>query len=180
MSNVETAVQYALAQVGKPYVWGTAGPDTFDCSGLVMAAFRHAGFKISRVTYTQLNDGTAVTRDQMRRGDLWFTDPGHVAIFLGDGQMVEAPNSRSRVRVAPVRQFFAGRRIGAPSTVPGGVQNVGIVPDLSGITGAIGTLTSGHTWLRVLMVASGVLMLLFVLRQAILTPVKSIVDKVGG
>jgi len=175
MPSVEDAVQYALAQVGKPYVWGTAGPDTFDCSGLVYAAFCHAGFKISRVTYTQIRDGTAVSRAGMKRGDLWFTDPGHVAIYLGDGRMVEAPNSRSRVRVVPVRTFYAGRRIGQPSSVSGGSSGgtgvpVGL-PDLSGLKDAVEFVTDPHTWLRVLTIVVGFVMVAmiargFVMRQA--------------
>lgn len=168
MADVETAIQFALAQVGKPYVWGTMGPDTFDCSGLVAASFRHAGFKISRVTYTQIRDGVSVPQGNMARGDLWFTDPGHVAIFLGGGQMVEAPNSRSKVRVVPVRRFFAGRRIGTPSGVaPGGATVVpaGIVPDVSGLINAAALITNPHTWVRLLTTLAG-LVLLWVLVQS--------------
>lgn len=187
MSNVETAVQYALAQVGKPYVWGTAGPNTFDCSGLVMAAFRHAGFKISRVTYTQIRDGSPVSRPNMRRGDLWFTDPGHVAIYLGGGQFVEAPNSRSRVRVAPVRNFYAGRRIGAPSSGPpaqpppdGGTEPIGLLPDISGITDAVRLLTDRHTWVRIAVIGAGIVLLLLLVRQVLSTQIGGVVDKVSG
>lgn len=164
MGTVEDAVQFALAQVGKPYVWGKTGPNAFDCSGLVFASYRHAGFKVSRVTYTQIFDGARVGQSEMERGDLWFTDPGHVAIYLGNGMMVEAPNSRSRVRVVPVRRFFAGRRIGQPSGVDssssaGSTVSVGFIPGVDDLTEAVGLLTNRHTWLRIGTVMAGMVLI---------------------
>jgi hypothetical protein len=177
MADTETAVQYALAQVGKPYVWGTAGPNTFDCSGLLYAAYRHAGFRISRTTYTQIGDGTPVAANQMRRGDLWFTDPGHVAIYLGDGRFVEAPNAQSKVRVVPVRTFFAGRRLGTPSSVPpsqSGGTPIGIVPDLSGLKEAVGVLTTPHTWLRILTILVGLILAGLILRGLVMSQARKV------
>lgn len=184
VTGVEAAVQFALAQVGKPYVWGTMGPDTFDCSGLVAASFRRAGFKISRVTYTQIRDGTGVAQGSMARGDLWFTDPGHVAIYLGGGQMVEAPNSRSKVRVVPVRKFFAGRRIGPPSGVaPGGggmTVPAGLIPDISGLQKAEGIISNPHTWMRMLAIIAGLVLFFVLVQSQISGSVFKMIRKVVG
>ena len=93
------AVRYALAQLGKPYVWGAEGPDAFDCSGLMQAAWAHAGVAISRTTATQRHDGQAVgSLAQVQAGDLLFIPgangtaarPGHVGMFVGNGYVVDA------------------------------------------------------------------------------------------
>ncbi|GAA2678795.1 MULTISPECIES: C40 family peptidase [Actinosynnema] len=93
------AVVYALAQLGKPYVWGATGPDAFDCSGLTQAAWAHAGVAISRTTYTQVHDGIPVgSLTWIQPGDLVFIPgsdgtpaaPGHVGIYVGNGYMVDA------------------------------------------------------------------------------------------
>lgn len=97
--TLSAAVTYALAQLGKPYVWGAQGPDAFDCSGLMQAAWAYAGVGISRTTYTQVHDGVAVgSLAQVRPGDLVFipgadgtpTNPGHVGMYIGHGLMVDA------------------------------------------------------------------------------------------
>lgn len=106
-SGVEAAVSYALAQVGKPYVWGGNGPNGFDCSGLVQQAFRRAGVATPRVADDQYRASTPISAGQLRRGDLVFwTDNDrvsgihHVAIYLGDGTYVEAPRPGKNVRVS--------------------------------------------------------------------------------
>jgi cell wall-associated NlpC family hydrolase len=86
-----TAIAYAKAQVGKPYRFATAGPDTFDCSGLVMKAWEAAGVQLPRVTYDQIKVGRRVTRDQLAPGDLVFTNNGgHVELYIGDARVVNA------------------------------------------------------------------------------------------
>ncbi|WP_426503625.1 C40 family peptidase [Dactylosporangium sp. McL0621] len=86
-----TAIAYARAQVGKPYRFATAGPDTFDCSGLVMQAWAAAGVRLPRVTYDQIKVGERVTRDRLVPGDLVFTNNGgHVELYTGDDQVVNA------------------------------------------------------------------------------------------
>ncbi|GAA3453192.1 hypothetical protein GCM10018962_50250 [Dactylosporangium matsuzakiense] len=86
-----TAIAYAKAQVGKPYRFATAGPDTFDCSGLVMKAWEAAGYQLPRVTYDQIKVGERVTRDQLIPGDLVFTNNGgHVELYIGDDTVVNA------------------------------------------------------------------------------------------
>lgn len=105
------AVAWALQQVGKAYVYGASGPDSFDCSGLTMRAWQNAGLSINRTSRDQYRAYYKVPYDQMRPGDLiaWGTnsaDPGsvyHVAMFIGNGQMVEASRPGIPVRVTAIR-----------------------------------------------------------------------------
>ncbi|KOY57971.1 C40 family peptidase [Streptomyces sp. XY332] len=98
------AVAFAYGAIGKPYVWGATGPGSFDCSGLTQAAWRSAGVSLPRTTYTQINAGQRVSRDQLAPGDLVFFYSGvtHVGLYIGNGQMIHAPRPGSTVRVAPV------------------------------------------------------------------------------
>jgi cell wall-associated NlpC family hydrolase len=101
--RVATAIAYARAQVGKPYRFATAGPDTFDCSGLVMRAWEAAGVRLPRVTWDQINAGERITRDRLAAGDLVFTNNGgHVVLYVGDGQVVNAGHTGVAVRAQPL------------------------------------------------------------------------------
>ncbi|MBI0297380.1 C40 family peptidase [Streptomyces sp. PRKS01-29] len=105
------AVSYAYAALGKPYVWGATGPHGYDCSGLTQAAWRAAGVSLPRTTYTQINAGRRVTRDQLAPGDLVFFYSGisHVGLYIGGGRMIHAPHPGAPVRVASVGDMpFAG------------------------------------------------------------------------
>ncbi|MEV6091656.1 NlpC/P60 family protein [Streptomyces cellulosae] len=105
------AVAYARQKLGSPYVWGATGPDAFDCSGLVLAAYRSAGVSLPRTTYAQFDAGRRVSRSELLPGDLVFFYSGisHVGLYIGNGQMIHAPNPSAPVRVAPVDQMpFAG------------------------------------------------------------------------
>jgi peptidoglycan DL-endopeptidase CwlO len=105
-----TAINFALGEVGKPYVWGATGPATYDCSGLIMRAFQTAGINLPRVSREQFYSGGHVPVAQAQPGDLLFyatdrNDPAtihHVVLYMGDGKMVEAPYSGEQVRVRPV------------------------------------------------------------------------------
>ncbi|MFD3700006.1 NlpC/P60 family protein [Streptomyces sp. NPDC058646] len=103
-SRAARAVAFAHGAIGKPYVWGATGPGSFDCSGLTQAAWRSAGVSLPRTTYTQINSGRRVARDQLAPGDLVFFYSGvtHVGLYIGNGQMVHAPRPGSTVRVAPI------------------------------------------------------------------------------
>ncbi|MEU6575037.1 NlpC/P60 family protein [Streptomyces sp. NPDC046805] len=106
-----TAVSYAYRKLGSRYVWGATGPDSFDCSGLVQAAYRSAGVSLPRTTYAQIDAGRRVSRSQLAPGDLVFFYSGvsHVGIYIGNGQMIHAPNPSAPVRVAPIDEMpFAG------------------------------------------------------------------------
>jgi peptidoglycan DL-endopeptidase CwlO len=104
------AIEFALAEVGKPYVWGATGPNTYDCSGLMLRAFQAAGINLPRVSRQQFYAGGHVPISQAQPGDLLFyaTDPSdpstihHVVLYMGNDQMVEAPYTGERVRVRAV------------------------------------------------------------------------------
>lgn len=109
----QAIVDYAYQFLGRAYVWGAVGPDVFDCSGLTSYVYRHAaGIEITRTTYTQINVGTPVSYDQMQPGDLVFTyDNEHVGIYVGGGMYINATYPGSTVRVTPVTDFYAARRV---------------------------------------------------------------------
>lgn len=93
ISKGEEIVKYALQFVGNPYVWGgTSLTNGTDCSGFTQSVYAHFGYGLSRTTYTQINEGKAVSYENAKPGDLIFYD-GHVTIYMGGGQMVHASNS---------------------------------------------------------------------------------------
>ena len=100
----QIAVDTALAQVGEPYVWGAAGPDSFDCSGLVQFAYQAAGISLPHSSALQATMGQPVTRAQLQPGDLiaFYSPVTHIGIYTGSGQMVHAPTSGDVVRVASI------------------------------------------------------------------------------
>ena len=105
-----TAIRFAEQQTGKPYQWGAAGPDAYDCSGLVYAAYAAAGVHIARTTYQWSQDGPVVPLSQIQPGDLLFSagsdgtpqNPGHVVMYLGGGQVIQAPQAGQDVQTGPV------------------------------------------------------------------------------
>jgi cell wall-associated NlpC family hydrolase len=112
-----TAVSAALAQQGKPYVWAAAGPNSFDCSGLVQYAYKAAGISLPHSSGAQASMGTAVTRAQLQPGDLiaFYSPVSHIGIYIGNGQMVHAPTSGDVVKVASIDvmgSITAMRRLG--------------------------------------------------------------------
>ncbi|MFJ4919904.1 NlpC/P60 family protein [Streptomyces sp. NPDC088725] len=110
-SRAAAAVSFAYGALGKPYVWGATGPDSFDCSGLTQAAWRAAGVSLPRTSYTQINAGQRVSREQLAPGDLVFFYSGvsHVGIYVGGGRMIHAPRPGAPVRIAPIDQMpFVG------------------------------------------------------------------------
>jgi len=94
------AVAFARAQIGKPYVWGAAGPGSYDCSGLTQAAWKAAGVTLPRGTTDQASAGTAVSLADAQPGDLVFfhEDSSHVGVYVGDGTMIHAPKPGTYVR----------------------------------------------------------------------------------
>ncbi|MDN0195216.1 C40 family peptidase [Streptomyces sp. S.PNR 29] len=110
-SRAAAAVSYAYRKLGSPYVWGATGPNAFDCSGLVQAAYRSAGVSLPRTSYAQISAGRRVSRSELAPGDLVFFYSGisHVGIYVGNGQMIHAPRPSAPVRVAPITEMpFAG------------------------------------------------------------------------
>lgn len=125
---VATAIAFARAQVGEPYQFGAAGPDAWDCSGLTMMAYSAAGLAIgghgSSAQYNRASSrGLLVPYSQVQPGDLIFYSSGgstsaskyHVAMYLGDGLMIEAPYPGKPVRIVPVRSFDRVGFVARPS-----------------------------------------------------------------
>jgi NlpC/P60 family len=110
--SLQQVLQFALAQRGKPYVYGATGPNSYDCSGLVQAAFKAGGYSLPRTSQEMRNAGTAVPLSQVRTGDIITFDyndgpsnpaPGnHVALYLTAGQVVEAARPGVPIRIAPL------------------------------------------------------------------------------
>jgi cell wall-associated NlpC family hydrolase len=115
----DVAANWALTQLGKPYQWGAAGPDTYDCSGLTMEAWAHAGVQLLHYTGYQWEEGPHVPLTDLQRGDLLFfatntADPStihHVGIYIGNGMMVDAPFTGAFVRIDSM--YAPGGLIGA-------------------------------------------------------------------
>jgi cell wall-associated NlpC family hydrolase len=109
-------VSAALAQVGDPYSWGAAGPNAFDCSGLTMFAYRAAGVGLPHSSRMQSTTGRAVSRSALQPGDLLFfySPVSHVAMYIGNGQMVHASTYGQPVKVVPIGampSFSHARRV---------------------------------------------------------------------
>ncbi len=102
-----TAIAFARAQLGKPYQWGADGPGAYDCSGLVYAAYAAAGIHIARTTYQWQQDGPQIPLTEIEPGDLLFSagtdgtpaNPGHVVMYIGGGQVIQAPQTGENVQI---------------------------------------------------------------------------------
>lgn len=111
-----TAIAFARAQLGEPYLWGANGPDAWDCSSLVQAAYAAAGITIPRVTYDQVADSgptVPLDRSAWRAGDLLFAaadgtpdNPGHVGLYIGDGKVLHAPRKGDVVKIVTVDRYL--------------------------------------------------------------------------
>lgn len=170
MTDTEPMVQAALSQLGKPYLWGTAGPDTYDCSGLVQWAAKQAGISLTRTTYTQVFEGTPVYGPPSR-GDLVFPDAGHVGIALDGTKMVHAPDAGDVVKISNYWVTpYAIRRIGTNTNPSGGAgvdpgaaapvdpkfsNVINPLAPITSVTHALAFLGSREGWLRILEVAGG-------------------------
>jgi cell wall-associated NlpC family hydrolase len=128
-AQVLTMLRAAVSRVGMPYVWGAAGPRSFDCSGLVQWSFAQAGLVMPRVAADQARTGPFVPVRRLAPGDLLFyhTDPtapgyiSHVAIYLGKGRMIQAPQPGQNVEIVPVDlgSEYAGAVRVSPSVAAG-------------------------------------------------------------
>ncbi|MGW2858275.1 C40 family peptidase [Streptomyces sp. NPDC001205] len=124
--KARTAIDWAMHQLGTMYQWGGSctaphGPDPMgrcDCSSLMQQAYAKAGINLTRTTYTQVNEGKAVSPDQLQPGDLIFNRgtaavPEHVGMFMGAGLVIEAPRTGKPVRITPLKDWaiLAVRRV---------------------------------------------------------------------
>ncbi|GAA2438878.1 C40 family peptidase [Streptomyces glaucus] len=115
----ERAVRFAVEQLGKPYRWGAEGPESYDCSGLTSEAWERAGAPIPRTSQEQWARLARIPLSELRPGDLvvYFPEATHVALYLGDGLVVQAPRPGARVKVSPIA---ANPVLGAVRPDPGG------------------------------------------------------------
>lgn len=108
----QAIVSYAKQFLGRPYVYGATGPNSFDCSGLTSYVYKNAaGINIGRTTYDQIKAGSEVSRGNLQPGDLVFTSDHHVGIYVGDNKMIHAPQTGDVVKISNINSFWRGRRI---------------------------------------------------------------------
>lgn len=105
--GAKRAIEFARAQLGEPYVWAAAGPDSWDCSGLTMMAWRQGGITLPHYSAAQYQLTKHLSSTQLRAGDLvfWGTSPNtihHVALYIGNGQIIQAPRTGDVVKVSPL------------------------------------------------------------------------------
>jgi cell wall-associated NlpC family hydrolase len=114
-TQAEQAVAFAYAQLGKPYQWGATGPGSYDCSGLAQAAWAAAGVAIPRDTYEQWAVLPHIASSAIQPGDLLYYDGvGHVAIYVGDGYIIDAPQTGLDVEKIPMDTgWYASTFVGA-------------------------------------------------------------------
>jgi peptidoglycan DL-endopeptidase CwlO len=105
-------VAFVKSIVGRPYVYGAAGPSGYDCSGVIVAAYRRLGINLPHKASAFYGVGRAVPRSQLQPGDILIMDGGrHAGIYIGGGKMVHAPKPGRRVEIAAIWSFSAARRI---------------------------------------------------------------------
>jgi cell wall-associated NlpC family hydrolase len=114
--KASVVINAALSRVGKPYVYGAAGPNSFDCSGLMLWAYAKVGMSLPHYTGAQYEMGTRISSlSQARPGDILFFYPdlGHNGMYIGNGKMVHAPRSGKNVEVVDLAQYWSGQFSGA-------------------------------------------------------------------
>ena len=112
-NKVQAVIDLAHKQLGKPYVWGAEGPNSFDCSGLIYYVYKNAaGITLPRTSSAQYSAGVAVSRSNLKAGDLIFSSTDgtgnitHVAIYVGDGQMIHAPRNGKNVEKVSINNSY--------------------------------------------------------------------------
>lgn len=121
--SADAIVAYAKTFQGYPYVYGTNGPSSFDCSGFVQYVYKHFGYSLSRSSKTQASDGVAVSKSNLQPGDILIfkntakTEIGHVGIYIGNGQFIHASNPKTGVTISSLstasyqQRYVSARRI---------------------------------------------------------------------
>lgn len=112
-TKAQKVLDEAYKHLGKAYVYGAVGPNTFDCSGFTQYVYKNAvGIQLSRTTYTQINEGRAISYSELQPGDLVFTyGLEHMGIYVGDGKYIHASQPGDVVKVSSITNFHAARRI---------------------------------------------------------------------
>lgn len=142
-----TTVGRGYSVLGKPYVFGANGPDAFDCSGLIQWCCKQAGVPGAMAgrwtTYTMINMGDEVTRDNLGIGDWVFPDAGHVGIYVGNGEILHAPEPGQSVKVGKMWKWWRARRLYAPSPNGPSRPSTADLEALGNLPGATGDLVGG-------------------------------------
>ncbi|CEH35068.1 C40 family peptidase [Romboutsia lituseburensis] len=122
--KAQAIIDIAKAQIGKPYVWGAEGPDTFDCSGLTYYVYGKVGIKLPRVSRDQYSVGTYVNRSNLQPGDLLFSSTDgsgnitHVGIYIGNGEMIHSPKPGSNVQITNINSsYWQNAHVGAKRVI---------------------------------------------------------------
>lgn len=154
MATGEQIVANARAELGRPYIYGATGPDDFDCSGLVQYVFNKAGLSVPRVSSAQFNFGTQIQAADLAPGDLVFSEwsgddvphHGHVAIYAGNGKIIEAPHPGGVVQEVPLDSNYLAHVDGY--TRPVGLSTGPASPVTGGAAGSGGTTgqNAGFDW----------------------------------
>ncbi|MEU0042778.1 C40 family peptidase [Streptomyces werraensis] len=112
--RARTAIEFAYAQLGKPYEWGSTGPNSYDCSGLTGSAWRAAGVSLPRTVIQQYSAGRKVAKSDLQPGDIiyWYNDNQHNGLYIGNGKAIHAPRTGKNVEITPLDSmpYFAATR----------------------------------------------------------------------
>ncbi|MEU5347148.1 MULTISPECIES: NlpC/P60 family protein [unclassified Streptomyces] len=112
--RAKAALDFAYAQLGKPYEWGSTGPNSFDCSGLTGASWRAAGVSLPRTVQQQYDAGRKVAKSALQPGDIiyWYNSTQHNGMYVGNGKAIHAPRTGKNVEIVPLDSmpFFAASR----------------------------------------------------------------------
>ncbi|WP_033314598.1 NlpC/P60 family protein [Streptomyces iakyrus] len=112
--RAKVALDFAYAQLGKPYEWGSTGPNSYDCSGLTGASWRAAGVSLPRTVKQQYDAGRKVAKSDLQPGDIiyWYNDNQHNGMYVGNGKAIHAPRTGKNVEIVPLDSmpFFAASR----------------------------------------------------------------------
>lgn len=166
----DIAIGYALAQLGKPYLWGGVGPNAYDCSGLTSKAYAAAGVTIPRTAAMQMRTGKSVPNiESALPGDLIFpyVNGSHVTMYLGNGQQVEAPTAGKNVQVSRIYKTAGGIKrivegggtavnVAGTNPPPGGGAAPGLPTTIGEIMNVMDTLSNPKKWGSLALIGIGV------------------------
>lgn len=151
MADAGAAIAFARTQLGKPYRLGAEGPNSWDCSGLVQAAWRAGGVSLPRTTGEMVFKGTKVDQADLQPGDLVFPHPGHVQLYVGNGMIVEAPRTGEVVKERKMWGFWTARRVAPTMTAAAAAATTNAQPasmpdPASVLADGAGAVADGAQW----------------------------------
>lgn len=160
----DIAIAFCRAQVGKPYVWGAIGPNSYDCSGLLFTAYHHAGINLPRTSAAMQTAGSPIPCGQQLPGDIILPYPGHIFIYIGNNRIIEAPRPGLDVQYNNLYKCWKVRRVTTPGTGVGNLASSSSPMGLADIPGigfspAAAWATNDHNWYRIGMGLTGAALL---------------------